>query len=138
DTWADVGTGTDPNPASTSKPLSYQISELHLCADVAGQGVDALRRGGFVYRGGRAVWAADGWPPPRLGGGGARGGVGGARGGGHWWSCTSGTAKRRAFPSPRPHPMPAPCTTSHARSATRAAISSGSLICGGARAGTKC
>src|SRR5262249_30436826 len=59
DPGADVGTGIDPNPASTSKPLSYQVSELHLCADVAGQGVDALRREDFVHRGSIACWHAN-------------------------------------------------------------------------------
>ena len=39
--------------------MAYQVSELHLCADVAGHGLDALQREEFVHRGVITSWHAD-------------------------------------------------------------------------------
>jgi hypothetical protein len=43
----------------TGAGASYQVSEVHLCADVAGLDVDALRPGDFVHRGRVARWRLD-------------------------------------------------------------------------------
>jgi hypothetical protein len=37
-------------------PLTFQVSELHLCVDVAGQEIDQLRRDAFVHRGVVTSW----------------------------------------------------------------------------------
>src|SRR5262249_28133554 len=60
--WAGTDPGQDgPGATAVEAPraLTYQVSELHLCADVAGQEVDALRREDFVHRGTIATWHAN-------------------------------------------------------------------------------
>src|SRR5262245_42005792 len=51
DAWADEELDTGP--------MTYQVSELHLCADVAGKGVSTLQREEFIHRGVITSWHAD-------------------------------------------------------------------------------
>jgi len=60
--WADTDSTeetSDLAAADAPNALTYQVSELHLCADVAGHEVDALRREDFVHRGSIATWHAN-------------------------------------------------------------------------------
>jgi len=54
--WRQVRATVDGWGDPQAQPLRYQVSELHLCADVAGLGVDTLRREAFVHRGAITSW----------------------------------------------------------------------------------
>lgn len=59
-----IVTGADAAGAAGAKPIelpnvSFQVSELHLCADISGLSVDALDAEQFVHRGRVARWVQE-------------------------------------------------------------------------------